>query len=533
MYCRKCGKEITNGSTFCCYCGTDLTKYKIYPKNNIIIFFVTLSLVIICGIILSMLFSNKQNNKVLVDNKYNENDLALNDTNIKDNSDIMDLDDVHYYISNISDDSYSVKQVYYYNGTDGSYIHDDDKFWIRANYQNSNNDVFEKYILIDASGIIYKMMPTDESIDDTPADMLFSVAEDVIMISRHGGYQIIDITGSSKDYGNFNDITSRYLDDGEDIWTVQYDDSGLNIFTVSLVDTYSYQDMIFNIYDSSMNLKFSFSKSELVDKYGIWHWDNNNLNLESLGGCIYGIKASNNGSHDALYIETKRNKEFISGKVFKNMYFIWSSNGHYILCTGGYSGDDYLLINIDREVIEYDNTVEVALSDIGESSWYYNTSSLMGFSDVSENFCYAYSIYGGTRHYVLLQFEAVAINSILMYNGSTVTNFSEFHNGMSILELENSGGTKFITMLQCNGEWQFEPISGCIDSGVYYLDEVEKFLVFSNDLNTGYLIGDNGLEQEIDNISAGDTFFHVINRNNKYQIICLDKMSNSLKYIDI
>lgn len=363
------------------------------------------------------------------------------------------------------------------------------------------------------------MIPTNKSINDIPIDMLFSVSENVIMLCQYNSYHIVDITDSSKDNCNFTDITSQYLNNGEYIWTVQYDDSGINIFTISLVDTYSYQDIIFNVYDSSMDLKFSFSKSELSDKYGIWRWDNDNLNIESLGNCIYGIKASNNGSHDALYIDTKRQKAFINETVFTNMYFNWSSNGYYILCTGGYSGDDYLLINIDEEDVEYHNTIEIPLSDIGESSRISSEVTLRGFSDVSENFCYAYALYGANQHYVLLQFQAVAVNSILDYSGSKVTNFSEFHDGYSILELENSGGTKFITMILNNGEWQFEPIAGCIDNGVYYFNKIRKYFVFSNDLNCGYLIGDNGLEQEVDNISINDTFFHIADCNNKYQIV--------------
>lgn len=462
------------------------------------------------------------------DNEHNEignDDLSLYDTN----SNSVNLDVGNHSRSNIADIPGWIMQIYYYSDEEGSYISDEEKFWIKFHLLD-DNDAFDKYMLIDIVGNIYKMMPANDDGDEVPIDFLLSVSNDVILLGRGDDYRIFDITDSSENHIGFNEITSQYLADGEKIWSVHHDDSGWNIFTVSLVDTYSYQDMTFNVYDGNMNLKFSFSKSGLFEKYDFWGWKSNNLNLEFLGGCIYGI---NSGSHKALYIDTDRQKAFISETVFTNMYFDWSSNGNYILCTGGYSDDDYLLIDIISESVIYHDTVEIALSDIGISSNLYHDASLTDFSNVSEKYCYAYTYYGTTKYYVLLQFENVAINSILVYPGSKVTNFSEFHNDMSILELENSGGTKFITMLHSDGEWQFEPISGSIENGVYYLDGVEKFLVISDNLESAYLIGTGGLEQEINRITINDTFFHIIDHNGKYQIVCLDNLSNSLKYIDI
>jgi len=53
MYCSKCGKEITDDSKFCEYCGNDITEVNINNRLNdkktiLCIIFILISIVMIC-----------------------------------------------------------------------------------------------------------------------------------------------------------------------------------------------------------------------------------------------------------------------------------------------------------------------------------------------------------------------------------------------------------------------------------------------------------------------------------------------------
>lgn len=379
----------------------------------------------------------------------------------------------------VLDESYTIREILGHK--DDLYISETEKFWVWADYYNEQTKETDMvYILTDAYWHIYKVLNDNIGLETV-------ISENILVIrdssnSRH--YRIID--------GDGNDISLKYINEGEIILGVFNNDNNINIFTVSTEDTYSTQNVIFKIYDENKNCKFSFSKKEINDKYGVeWVCNVETLSVSDLGNEIYcphniiynsviehSIYLSNPNNLEenmGLYIDMNREKVFLAGKGGN------ASDGKYIWCEDS-------VIDIDSETttyleggtLKYRNTYAHRNSNIWNGKFITNTNA--GAYLYSSD----YAIYDCQGNLVC-DLESDTVN---------VTNYSGIYNGYSLIEITNEGGTKYITIIDENGEWQFEPIQGQI-VWHQYIKSTEQFVVVKNDYTDLILINTSGEQEEL------------------------------------
>lgn len=291
---------------------------------------------------------------------------------------------------------------------------------------------------------------------------------------------------------SLTDISDQILDKDETIWYILKDDNGIKIFTYKTIDSYSYQDIIINVYDGYLNKTSSFSKSELSDRYGydLKSMLVGNLFLIPIGGNIYCMMP--NSSNEALFIDTTRNKVFVIETAVKSLTDVFndnssfSSDGDYILCSGRFL----------TSIIDIDYEMEILNIRQG-----FKTYGIYRFSAIREGKFFGYSAGVGYYYSHLFDYMGNQI-AVIDYEGSVLSNYSLFYNGHAVLELENSGGVTFVTMIDDKGKWLFEPISGKLGERANYIEEIDCFLVFSNDGTNGYLLNAQGVRQQLSNISS-------------------------------
>ena len=118
----------------------------------------------------------------------------------------------------------------------------------------------------------------------------------------------------------------------------------------------------------------------------------------------------------------------------------------------------------------------------------------------------------------------MSMRADLDYDDSKLSHYSLFHNGYAVIELENPGEIPFVTLINTDGEWQFEPIQGNILQDGIYLEELDKFLVFSNEDTGGFLVNNEGKSQQIEDIKQNDGYFyHVTKIEGEYKIVYWDR----------
>lgn len=422
-------------------------------------------------------------------------------------------------ILNIMDYHYAIKQVYYYGGEE-DYIPDNEQFWVRAEYTFDNGNSSIEYILTDTSAHIYNILDYYSINMDYNLSIIVSLPNGRIAFgyTKYAGeyaygsnsrdYKIIDSADPE-----LNDISNQFFDEGEIIWSIRNDENGISIFTYQTLETYSYQDIIINVYDECMNKKFSFSKSELFNKYNCddFYMSVDTLNLTPIGGNVYYMRTSDDYD-DILFIDTTRNKVFVIEDVGFSKGC--TSDGDYVICARKtHVGDFGLIIDIDSESLIFEN-MKGYFSEIKEGRFFWRDT----YNSIICNLC----DYKGN---VLANLD----------KDGKLSNYSSFYNGHAVLELVNPGGTTFVTIIDNQGNWLFEPISGNL-GGVktpYYFENIDCFLIFSNDGSGGYLLNAQGMQQQLPSIlSRSGWFYHLTNINGESRIIYLDYQQEMFLYTD-
>lgn len=429
---------------------------------------------------------------------------------------------------NIMDYHYAIKRIYYY-GNEEAFIPEDEQFWVKADYTSDDGNSFTYYVLTDTAAHIYEIIDGASLNMSNALDVIISLPDrrtalgytETIGHNRKYNYKIFADVDS-----DLNDISDQFLEEDETIWNILKDDFGIRIFTYKTIETYSYQDIIINVYDEYWDKKLTFSKSELSDKYDFGSMSIDKLYLTSIGGNIYYMMP--NGSNNTLFFDTMRNKVFIINTTTDTGIF--SSDGNYIIC----SGLDTVIIDIDNE-LEILNTsgffdgFRFEFGGYESYMWRDVIEPYVAekFSEIREGkfFGKAYD-----NHYGLFDYSGAAI-AVLDYEDSTLSNYSSFYNGYAVLELENSGGTKFVTIIDDKGNWLFDPIKGNLGDRTYYFENLDCFLIFSDDETGGYLLNSQGVQQQLSNISSEyGSFFHLTNINGEPRIMYLDSQSGMLLY---
>lgn len=260
----------------------------------------------------------------------------------------------------VMDESYSIHEVPGHK--DDLFISENEKFWVRADYYDDEAMATNKaYILTDANLHIYKELSIDIGMETV-------ISEDVLVIrdsENIGRYHIIN--------GYGNDISTKYIDEGEDIIGVFHSDDELTIFTISTEDTYSTQNVIFKVYDENKNCIFHFSKQEVNDKYGVeWHCDTETIGISDLGSGVYCVTdsfsvAGGSMKHDyfnslderGLYVDLNREKIFIGEKDSV------ASDGKYVWCKKNIIDiDSEASMSSNMEILKYRDTYAHQISNV-------------------------------------------------------------------------------------------------------------------------------------------------------------------------
>lgn len=368
------------------------------------------------------------------------------------------------------DENYDIHEVIGHNND--LFIPEHEKFWVRADYYNNQTREANKaYILTDAYLHIFKELSIDIGMETV-------ISEDVLVIrdsENRDRYHIID--------GNGNDISLKYIDEGEDIIRVFNSDNNLMIFTLSTEDTYSTQNVIFKVYDENKNCLFHFSKQEVNTKYGVdWICSTENIDISDLGSGIYCIIDSGydyfyNLDNQRLYIDLIRKKVFIGEK--NGIY----SDGEYIWCTEN-------VIDIDSETstpsnietLKYRDTYAHRVSNVWNGKFI--ASTYIGAS--RHLYSSEYAIYDCQGN-LICDLESDTVN---------VTEYNGIYDGYSLIEITNEGGTEYVTVIDENGKWQFEPIQGKIVWN-QYIKSTEQFVAVKNDYTGLILINQKGEQEEL------------------------------------
>jgi len=403
-------------------------------------------------------------------------------------------------------ESYNIYEVMHNNND--LFITENEKFWVRADYYNGQTGEADKaytYILTDAYLHIYKVLHIDSG-------FVTAISENILVMrdsnnSRH--YHIID--------GDGNDISSKYVNESEIILGVFDTDNGMNIFTVSTEDTYSTQNVIFKVYDGNKNCKLSFSKQDINDKYGFEiHCSTDTLGISNLGNNIYCVytmsgsvidydiyvsNAADESKEMGLYIDLNSEKFFLAGKGGH------ASDGKYIWCEGRLmTVDSYIDIenettNFLMDSLKYKDTYTHRVSSIWNGKFITNTQN--GPLDSSN-----YAIHNCQGNLVCD-----------LDSGINVTNCNGFYDGYALMEIE--GGTKYITVINENGEWQFEPIQGNI-LWHQYIQSTGQFVAVKNDYSGLILINKFGEQEEVPISIAQDI---------RYDQLIITQIDGGIQYI--
>ena len=369
----------------------------------------------------------------------------------------------------------------------GSFIAENEKFWISAYHKIEDTEQeYEKvYILTDSREYIYsvlnsKIIPEHCNVAPISEDALVIYDE----LNNEKASYIID--------GKGNDITLKYVNEGERILEVNVDDNGVHIFTILVEENFSEQNIIFKIYDDKKNCEISFTKGEIEDKYGIeWNCRAESLGISYLDNNTYCITNKISSSihsyidvlgENVLYIDTTRKKAFL---MILPQGGAGISDGNYIMRENQSVGN--CVIDIDNETFESLNWIEYRDGHTYRYSNLYNGKFIARPYD-SELYA-IYDIYGN----LICDLESDVVN---------VTACTDFYDGYALIEITNEGGTSFITIIDENGEWQFEPILGKANDKKLpyfktYLKATGQFLALKNDESAIILIDKSGKQEEL------------------------------------
>lgn len=448
-------------------------------------------LLFLCGLFLMGCSKNKD---TPVDTKNGENEVLTQESENTLNSNKSEIMDIEQYsnetpyvenedsIGNeyepvnsdieIMDDSYMIHRVI--GKKKGDFISDDETFWVIATRLDEETGKTDRmFILTDVYEHIYKIL-YDTVIPDYNIET--TISDNALVAYNNGNsseyYHIIDSDG--------NDISSQYVNDNEAIMGVANDDNGISIFAVSTEETYSTQNVIFNVYDENKNCKFSFSKEEILEKYGIeWYWDTDYLKIKSIGNNTYYIDNDRIMNDMYMFVDTTREKVFPMSTPQWNGG-VFSSDGTRILYYSQMHG--CVVIDIDTEISQPLNGIKY-----GDETAYPRSAMWNGKFIAEAN----------SSDYALYDYQGNLICD-LESESANVTAYTNFYDGHSLIELVNDGGTSFVTVINENGEWQFDPIQGSINSNSeVYLKKAGQFLAWENDGSGAFLIDKTGNKMSV------------------------------------
>lgn len=104
-----------------------------------------------------------------------------------------------------------------------------------------------------------------------------------------------------------------------------------------------------------------------------------------------------------------------------------------------------------------------------------------------------------------------------------VTACTDFYDGYALIEITNEGGTSFVTIIDENGKWQFEPVPGKLREEITYGDKnvyvkaTGQFAVLKNDESAVILLDKSGKQEELP--TRGYPSF-VIEMDGEIQYLC-------------
>ena len=84
-----------------------------------------------------------------------------------------------------------------------------------------------------------------------------------------------------------------------------------------------------------------------------------------------------------------------------------------------------------------------------------------------------------------------------------VTACTDFYDGYALIEITNEGGTSFVTIIDENGEWQFEPVLGKVREKNLasfkqpYIKATGQFTALKNDESAVILLDKSGKQEEL------------------------------------
>lgn len=398
---------------------------------------------------------------------------------IEENQEIsLGIMDEHYYVIDVI------------GKNRGDVIHVGEKFWVLAGYSESESiwDAQLYYVCTDSKLNIYEKVSYEVFGGNRAEDY---ISEDVFLIFCPGGtnrYYLADLEG--------NNVNSRFMNDNEKVLGMYKDDSGINIFTAYTEETISSQNIVFNVYDEYKNVKLNFSKDELETMYSAaLHLNYNELEIYQCGENDYLIRNMNQDRRTVdLFVDTVRCKAFVTSYPTSVMG-CQGSNGTQIVSS-------CCVVDIENETVQC------------FAGLFFNNCSVKANSRLSNNTF----LFDANGYYALIDIYGNLISDLVRENTKT-TYFTDFYDGYMLVEYENEGGTTFLTVINSNGEWQFEPMQGTIKYIKEYIEETGQFIAFDNSRINTLLIDRNGKIEVLEGVGGGKDFVILENEGEKEYLV--------------
>lgn len=286
------------------------------------------------------------------------------------------------------------------------------------------------------------------------------------------------------------------MNDNEKVLGMYKDDSGINIFTVYTEETISSQNILFNVYDEHKNVKLNFSKDELENKYGVTlNLNYNELEILQCGENGYLIRNMNQNRRMVdLFVDTVRCKMFVA--IYSTSVLgCQGSNGAQIVSS-------CCAVDIESETVQC------------FAGLFFNNCSVKANSRLSNDSF----LFDANGYYVLIDIYGNLTSDLVRENAKT-TSYTDFYDGYMLVEYENEGGTTFLTVIDSNGEWQFEPVQGTIKYIEEYIEETGQFIAFDNSRVDTLLIDKTGTIEVVEGAGAGKKFVILENEGEKEYLV--------------
>lgn len=331
-----------------------------------------------------------------------------------------------------------------------------ENFWLVATEKGTENEnqPKQKYIAVDLDGKYIGAIDKESYYIISP----FFDGISCVMDSQTGERKLIDT--------KMKDVTSRYVDleDGEEVIGIGADKTGVTLWTRKNTDTYDSHSTELFAKDLSGTIKQTWSSqdklTEDIEKV---------FSIEHINGANYMYCYFDN--YVVLNVETGN---VIS--VYEEYLDVWLDtlfdDGSYLTAMGS---NNYTQLNwysstgeMLKEILMYGN---VAHSDYGEGLMYIrgdiNDVPYEGFVD---------------------QHGTPVINLDASLN---ITNLPVYRGDYALIELENEGGETFVTLLDKEGKFAFEPIKGEhytyhgeLEGHQYYIEQDGNFYYLKPDGST-------------------------------------------------